>query len=247
MKAFKKHTLLFTSVCLLLQFYSYIYDPRHVLKLRQLVKFETLDTLFWEGNPFVFFVFYMYSNNKNHWLFSHWGGFYIISTKNYPCEIPPWNSMEIYGNPWNSMEIDGNPWNSTELPWSIHGVPWNAMEFHGVSMEFHGVPWSSDGVPWNAMKFHGISWSSMECHGVPWSTNAVPWNAIACPWSPMECHSVPMELDRIPCSLYEKIHRNSVIKQLINLLATCSSLHFLLDRKIGNIWKLSKSKIASVV
>ena len=41
MKAFKKHTLLFTSVCLLLQFYSYIYDPRHVLKLRQLVKFET--------------------------------------------------------------------------------------------------------------------------------------------------------------------------------------------------------------
>ena len=45
--------------------------------------------------------------------------------------------------------------------------------------------------------------------------------------------------------VYEKIHRNSVIKQLINLLTTCSSLHFLLDRKIGNIWKLSKSKIAS--
>ena len=46
MKAFKKHTLLFTSDCLFLQFYTYIYDPRHVLKLRQLVKFETLDTLF---------------------------------------------------------------------------------------------------------------------------------------------------------------------------------------------------------
>ena len=43
MKAFKKHTLLFTSDCLFLLFYTYIYDPRHVLKLRQLVKFETLD------------------------------------------------------------------------------------------------------------------------------------------------------------------------------------------------------------
>ena len=61
----------------------------------------------------------------------------------------------------------------------------------------------------------------------------------------MECHNVSMEFDRISCSLYEKIHRNSVIKQLINLLTTFSSLHFLLDRKIGNIWKLSKSKIAS--
>ena len=27
-----------------------------------------------------------------------------------PCEIPPWNSMEIHGNPWKSMEIDGIPW-----------------------------------------------------------------------------------------------------------------------------------------
>ena len=30
-------------------------------------------------------------------------------------------------------------------------------------------------------------------------------------------------------------------------ITTCSSLHFLLDRKIGNIWKLSKSKIVHLV
>ena len=23
----------------------------------------------------------------------------------FPCGIPPWNSIEIYGNPWNSMEL----------------------------------------------------------------------------------------------------------------------------------------------
>ena len=44
-KAFKKHTLLFNSNCLFLLFYTYIYDPCHVLKLRQLVKFETLDSI----------------------------------------------------------------------------------------------------------------------------------------------------------------------------------------------------------
>ena len=61
----------------------------------------------------------------------------------FPCEIPPWNSMEIYGNPWNSMEIDGNRWNSMELPWSIQGV----------SMEFHGIPWSSMEYSWSSMKY----------------------------------------------------------------------------------------------
>ena len=76
----------------------------------------------------------------------------------------------------------------------------------------------------------------------------VPWNAMGFPEVPssVECNSVSMEFDRIPCSLYEKIHRNSVIKQLINLLITFSSLHLLLDRKIENIWKLSKSKIKCV-
>ena len=136
----------------------------------------------------------------------------------------------LHGIPWKSMEIDGIPWNyhgvSMEYPWSsmeCHGVPWNVMEFHGV-------PWSIDGVPWRSIKFHGMPWGSLKYR-----------------WSSMECHSVSMEFDRIPCSLYEKIHRNSVIKQLINLLTTCSSLHFLLDRKIGNIWKLSKSKIVHLV
>ena len=169
-----------------------------------------------------------------------------------PCEIPPWNgipwkSMYIYGNPWKSMEIHG-----TSMDWSIHGIPPNAMEFHGVSMGFHiechGVPCSIDGVPWNAMNFHGVS---LEVHGIPRNIvefHEMPsWGSLRYRWSSMECHSVSMEFDRIPCSLYEKIHRNSVIKQLINLLTTCSSLHFLLDRKIGNIWKLSKSKIVRLV
>ena len=40
-----------------------------------------------------------------------------------------------------------------------------------------------------------------------------------------------------------EIPRNSLIKKLINLLATCSSLNFLLDGKIENIRKLFKSKI----
>ena len=145
--------------------------------------------------------------------------------------------MEFHGTsmeyPWSSMECHG-------VPWSIHGVPWNAMEFHGV-------PWSSDGVPWNAMKFHGVS---LEVHGIPGNIvefHGMPWGPLKYRCSFTECHSVSMEFDRIPCSLYEKIHRNSVIKQLINSLTTCSSLHFLLDRKIGNIWKLSKSKIVHLV
>ena len=97
------------------------------------------------------------------------------------------------------------------------------MKFHGVSLEVHGIPG-------NIVEFHGMPCGSLKYR-----------------YSFMECHSMSMEFDRIPCSLYEKIHRNSVIKQLINSLTTCSSLHFLLDRKIGNIWKFSKSKIVHLV
>ena len=150
------------------------------------------------------------------------------------CEIPPWNSMEFYGNPWNSME------KSME----IHRIPWN---FHGVTWSIHGVPWNPMEYPWNATEFHEVL---MEVNGIPCSIVAfhgMPWGSRKYPWGSMECHNVSMGFDRIPCSLYEKIHRNSVIKQLINLLTTCSSLHFLLDRKIGNIWKLSKTKIARLV
>ena len=148
----------------------------------------------------------------------------------FPCEITPWKSMEIRGIPWKLMEIDG-------IPWNFHGVsreyPWSSMEYHGVPWSIHGVPWSIDGGPWNSMEYRRVPWNAMGFPEVPWSS--------------MECHNVFMEFDRIPCSLYEKIHRNSVIKQLINLLTTCSSLHFYWIEKIGNIWKLSKSKIVSLV
>ena len=139
----------------------------------------------------------------------------------FPCEIPPWNSiissaksMEFHGNRWNSMKL---PWSiqggSMEYAGSIHGVPWNTMEFHGM-------PWSStESVYEVLMEVHGISWNIVEFHGMP-------WGSLNYRWSSMECHNVSIEFDRIPCSLYEKIHRNSVIKQLINLLTTCSSLHY---------------------
>ena len=137
--------------------------------------------------------------------------------------------MEIHGIPWNF-----DPWSSMEshgVTWSIHGVPWNPMEYPWSSMEFLEVLMEVNGIPWSIVEF---------VHGMPWGSRKYPWGS-------MECHNVSMGFDRIPCSLYEKIHRNSVIKQLINLLNTCSSLHFLLDRKIGNIWKLSKSKIVRLV
>ena len=129
----------------------------------------------------------------------------------------------LHGIPWKSMEIHGIPRNS-------HGV---SVEYPWSSMQCHGVPWSIHGVPWNAMEFHGVPWNAMKFHGISCSS--------------MECHSVSMEFHRIPCSLYENIHRNSVIKQLINLLNACSSPHFLLHRKIGNIGKLSKCKIVRLV
>ena len=84
------------------------------------------------------------------------------------------------------------------------------MEFHGVSMEFHGMPCSS-------MKFHVMPWNSMEFHEMLWSC--------------MEFHGVSMKFDIYSCQFVIRIRRNSLIKQLINLLATCLSLHFLLERK----------------
>ena len=125
--------------------------------------------------------------------------------------------MEFHGMPWSSMEY---PWSSMEwngVPWSIHVVPWTAMEFLGV-------PWNSDGVPWTAMKFHGVS---LEVHGIPGNIvefHGMPWGSLKYQCSFMECDSVSMEFDIIPCSLYEKIHRNSVIKQLINLLTQGSQI-----------------------
>ena len=142
-----------------------------------------------------------------------------------------WKSIEFNGNPWNSMKIHGIPWNFHGVPWNPMEYPWSSMESHGVSMEFHEVLMKVNGIPWSIVAFvQGMQWGSRKY-----------------PWGSMECHNVSMGFDRIPCSLYEKIYRNSVIKQLINLLNTCSSLHFLLDRKIGNIWKLSKSKIVRLV
>ena len=108
-------------------------------------------------------------------------------------------------------------------PWSIHGVPRNSMEFLGVSIEFHGMPCSSmDG---SSLEFNGIPWSSLE-------------------WSSMECYGVPWSIDEVRYSfpaVCMRIHRNSLIKQLINLLTTCSSPQFLLERKKENILKLFKS------
>ena len=130
--------------------------------------------------------------------------------------------MEFRGTsmeyPWNS-ECHGVPWSIGGVPWSVNEVPWNAMEFHGVR-------WSIEGVPWNAMELHEVA---LEVHGILSSIDGVPWND-------MEFHGVSMEC-----------HRNSLIKQLINLLTTCSGLHFLLDRKIENIWKPFKSKIVCLV
>ena len=116
----------------------------------------------------------------------------------------------------------------------FHGIPWNAMEFmefHVVSIEFHGMPctymefhvmpWNSIDCPWSSMEFLGeLIWSSMECYGVPWSIDEVRYSF------PAFCM---------------RIHRNSLIKQLIKLLTSCSSPHFLLERKIEHILDIFKS------
>ena len=81
-------------------------------------------------------------------------------------------------------------------------------------------------MPWYSMD---CPWSSMEFHRVPWSIDGVPWNV-------MEFHGVSMKFDIHSLQFVMRIHRNSLIKQL-NLLTTCSSLHFLLERKIENILK----------
>ena len=53
----------------------------------------------------------------------------------------------------------------------------------------------------------------------------------------MEFHGVSMKFDIHSPQFVMRIHRNSLIKQLIDLLTTCSSLYFLLERKIENILK----------
>ena len=55
----------------------------------------------------------------------------------FPCEIPPWNSMEFH-----------------HLIGEIHGIPWN---FHGVSREY----------PWGSMEYHEVPRNAMEFHGIP--------------------------------------------------------------------------------
>ena len=61
------------------------------------------------------------------------------------------------------------------------------------------------------------------------------------PWNSMEFLGVSMKFNIHSRQFVMRIHRNSLIKQLINLLATCLSLHFLLERKNEKILKLLKS------
>ena len=85
------------------------------------------------------------------------------------------------------------------------------------SMKFHVMPWNSMEFLGVSMKFHEMLWSSMKFLGVS------------------------MKFDIHSCQFVMRIHRHSLIKQLINLLATCLRLHFLLERKKENILKLLKS------
>ena len=120
------------------------------------------------------------------------------------------------------------------------------MDFHGTSMAFQGVAWSIHGVSM------GVSWSSMECHGVPMEFYGVSmeFHGMPCsftkfhvmPWNSMEFLGVSMKFNIHSWQFVMRIHRNSLIKQLINLLATCLSLHFLLERKNEKILKLLKSR-----
>ena len=84
-------------------------------------------------------------------------------------------------------------------------------------MEFHGMPCSS-------MKFHVMPGNSMEFLGLLMEFHEMLWSC-------MEFHGVSMKFDIHSCQFVIRIRRNSLIKQLINLLATCLSLHFLLERK----------------
>ena len=68
----------------------------------------------------------------------------------------------------------------------------------------------------------------------------MPWNSMDCPWSSMEFHRVPWSIGEVRYlfpAVSMRIHRNSLIKQLINLLTTCSSPHFLLERNKGQHFK----------
>ena len=70
-------------------------------------------------------------------------------------------------------------------------------------MEFHGMPCSS-------IKFHVMPWNSMEFLGVPMEFHEMLWSS-------MEFHGVSMKFNIHSCQF---VMRNSLIKQLINLLAT---------------------------
>ena len=103
--------------------------------------------------------------------------------------------------------------------------PWSSMDYLWSSMECHVVP---------CMNFHVMPWNSMEFLGV-----SMEFHEMLC--SSMEFHGVSMKFDTHSCQFVMRIDRNSLIKQLVNLLATCLSLHFLLERKKENILKLLKS------
>ena len=66
------------------------------------------------------------------------------------------------------------------------------------------------------MEFHEVPCNAMEFHGVPWNV--------------MEFHGVSMKFDIHSWQFVMRILRNSLIKQLINLSATCLILRFLLER-----------------
>ena len=84
----------------------------------------------------------------------------IFST--YPCEIPPWNSMEIYGNPWNS----------TELPWITVINNMQLLHYIDTVHTFLQDPYTDVYLLWNTgsslyLKFiwnFQVSWNF-------WSTN----------------------------------------------------------------------------
>ena len=63
------------------------------------------------------------------------------------------------------------------------------------------------GIPWSSLEYR---WSSMKCYGAAWSIDKVRYSFL------LACNNN---------------RRNLLIKQLINLLATCLCLHFLLERK----------------
>ena len=75
-----------------------------------------------------------------------------------PCEITPWNSIELHGIPWKiSHGVLG------------HVIPWNSVEFHGNNNRLGS---SMEIAPWSCcMEFNGKF--SMEHNCI---LNEFPWN-----------------------------------------------------------------------